>query len=57
MIEQEAVIKELKYIKKLNICDVSNSLPLDKIEKKIDLLLEKETEESLRKWLNDKRQF
>jgi len=35
--------------------DVSNSLPLDEIEKKIDLLFEDETEESLRKWLNDKR--
>ena len=40
----------------LVLFDINYSLPLGEIEKKIDLLLKNETDESLRKWVNDKRQ-
>jgi hypothetical protein len=55
----ERRIKELEWVlkpSKLSQYDVSGSLDLDLLEKKLDEALEKETPESLDKWLKDKRQ-
>ena len=43
-------------LKKLRVTDVSSSLPLDELEKRLDEQLGKETKETLLEWLNRKRQ-
>lgn len=51
---------DVKYIRedvvnKLLIAHVNNSLDLDKIERKLDKVLDNETSESLKEWLHSKR--
>lgn len=49
----EAVILELE--RKLRKHNVSGSLPLAELEKRLDEVLDKETSETLNKWLEEKR--